>query len=125
MKELCDASDIPVGTAKGFDLTHANQDTVFVVNVDGMFHAFLNACPHYAASASAPLAWRNDQYLNPAATHIVCAAHGARFEPSSGLCVSGPCVGKALTRVEIVTSSDGKLRLPKIRFTGDRNESTR
>jgi nitrite reductase/ring-hydroxylating ferredoxin subunit len=34
---------------------------------------------------------------------LVCANHGAKFEPHTGVCVGGPCVGKRLQLVAEMT----------------------
>lgn len=122
---LCQTSDLDSGTARGFDLLGDGKDTVFVVNVQGAFHAYVNACPHYDQDDRVPLAWGKDKYLNAAGTHVVCAGHGALFDAQTGECISGPCKGASLVRVPIVISSEGKLRLPTTRLTGDNNDPTR
>jgi nitrite reductase/ring-hydroxylating ferredoxin subunit len=32
--------------------------------------------------------------------HLQCATHGALFDPLSGVCISGPCAGDALQRLD-------------------------
>jgi nitrite reductase/ring-hydroxylating ferredoxin subunit len=94
------------GRARGFDPRGSGHDSVFVLRYRGALHAWRNACPHIDG---APMAWRKDAYLNAAGTQIVCAAHGAAFEPDTGLCVLGPCVGRRLTPVQLVRRGDGSL----------------
>lgn len=122
---LCRATDIGSGSARGFDLLGDGQDTVFVVNVQGAFHAYVNACPHYEQNARVPLAWAKNKYLNAAGTHIVCAGHGALFDAKTGECISGPCKGASLVGVPIEISSEGVLALTTTRLTGDSNDPTR
>jgi len=64
----------------------------FVVRYDGILHAWVNRCPH----AGHALNLDPDDFFAPEATLIRCMSHGARFEPDSGLCVSGPCTGQSL-----------------------------
>ena len=33
--------------------------------------------------------------------YIVCSSHGARYQPSDGLCVSGPCQGSHLKALPV------------------------
>mgnify|MGYP003433670839 FL=1 len=94
------------GRARGYDPQGTGQDSVFVVRHQGRLHAWRNACPHIEG---APMAWRKDAYMNAAGTHIVCSAHGALFDPANGICSQGPCVGRALTRVELNIRSDGQV----------------
>ena len=74
----------------------------FVVNHDGTVHAYVNRCPH----GGTPLDLWENEFLSEDARLIVCATHGAIFEPGSGRCTAGPCAGDALTTLP-VTSEDG------------------
>lgn len=47
------------------------------------------------------MAWRKDAYLSGDGQHIVCHAHGARFDIATGVCNLGPCLGHALTPVRL------------------------
>ena len=102
---LCHRSELAEGSARGFDPHSHGRDTVFVVRRSG-FHAYRNACPHWEG-ASMP--WRKDAYLNADATRIVCSAHGAQFDIGTGVCLTGPCPGQALTRVPLIEAEDGSL----------------
>ena len=108
---LCRAEDLAAiaeGRARGFDPRNVGQDTLFIVRHDGHLRAWRNACPHVDG---APMAWRKDAYTNAAGTHIVCSAHGALFEPATGRCVQGPCIGQGLKAIEIDIRSDGSVWL--------------
>ncbi len=41
--------------------------------------------------------WVENQFLSEDGAHILCATHGALYEPDSGECVAGPPLGKCLT----------------------------
>lgn len=58
---------------------------------------WLNVCPHQGR----PLNWAPNQFLKDEHGNLVCAAHGAVFEPDSGVCIAGPCHRAALTPVSI------------------------
>nr|WP_315220907.1 Rieske 2Fe-2S domain-containing protein [uncultured Duganella sp.] len=107
---LCRADELPDGASKGFA-----RWGIFVLRVQGGVHAYRDACPHYGDT---PLAWRSDAYLNADGTRIVCAAHGAQFEPSTGVCTLGPCLGQGLTPAPVTVAPNGDLwlehRLDKI-----------
>ena len=100
---LCAASNLTEGHAKGFA-----ERGVFALRFKGGVYVYVDACPHYG---NTPLAWRTDAYLNADGTRIVCAAHGAQFEPDTGLCVLGPCLGQSLQAVPVVLNADGYLML--------------
>ena len=65
----------------------------FVVRRGDAVFGYVDRCPH----AGLPLAQKLDDYLTPDGALIACSWHGALFEPESGACVGGPCVGAALT----------------------------
>lgn len=104
--ELCPVAAIGEGESLGFDPQKSGNDSLFVLRYKGRLYAWKNSCPHING---APMAWRKDRYLNADATHIVCFAHGAMFDPATGLCTKGACMGKHLEPVELIESADGKL----------------
>ena len=102
---LCHLRDLPLNGSRGFDPRGDGQDSVFIVVRDGKPLAYANACPHHGT----PMAWRKDEYLNASGDRIVCAAHGAQFDISTGICTLGPCLGDALTPIEIHIERDGEI----------------
>jgi nitrite reductase/ring-hydroxylating ferredoxin subunit len=77
-----------------------------VVRVGNDVSAYVNRCPH----AGHPLDLKPDTFLSPDRRHLICSSHGARFEPLSGHCVSGPCAGLSLRRIPVVVVA-GEVRL--------------
>ena len=70
---------------------------------DGSVRAYKNLCRHLPMK----LDERDPGTLwDPSGRHLVCAAHGARYRPADGLCVSGPCEGSHLRELP-VTVEDG------------------
>lgn len=67
----------------------------FVVRKADAVHAYQNYCAH----AGHPLNFKPDNFLTKDQSLIICSSHGALFEIDSGVCVAGPCPGKALRRV--------------------------
>jgi nitrite reductase/ring-hydroxylating ferredoxin subunit len=57
------------------------------------------------------MAWRKDAYLSADGKQIVCSGHGAHFDIQSGKCESGPCLGQALTPVNLQIEQDGNVYL--------------
>ena len=109
---LCHLDDLPDGDSRGFDPRATGRDTILIVRQGHALHGWLNACPHHGT----PMAWRKDAYLNAARDRIVCAAHGAQFEIHTGLCTLGPCLGQALTPVQLATHNDGGVHLVAFPF---------
>ena len=90
---VCRLEEIPDPGARGFSLPGARfPDEYFLVHWYGAVYAFHNVCPH----AGRFLNWKPDAFLTRDLSLIMCSGHGALFEPASGMCVAGPCVGHAL-----------------------------
>ena len=105
---LADAAELAEGQARGFDPAGRGQDSLLLVRHAGRLHAWQDACPHVAG---APLAWRKDAYLSADGQHIVCHAHGARFDPATGRCLIGPALGQSLRPVALTVLDNGEVHL--------------
>lgn len=105
---LCRVDEIPDPGSRGFDVDIGEERAfrLFVVRKGTVLAAYQNACPH----TGAPLEWLPDQFLDVDNGFIQCAIHGALFRPDDGYCLRGPCVGKRLTALRLLTK-DGVLRV--------------
>lgn len=81
----------------------------FLIFFDGEFHAYINSCRHVGV----PLDWAPNEFFEETDRLLLCRTHGALYEPATGLCVGGPCIGKSLVRIPIEVSSKGEVRLPE------------
>lgn len=104
--ELCEATDVPEGGARGIAVAGLRQKVV-LIRRGTMLRAYLDSCPHYAGGT--PMAWKSDAYLNGAGTHLACHSHGALFEIDTGVCVLGPCLGQRLTPVHVEVTAEGRI----------------
>jgi nitrite reductase/ring-hydroxylating ferredoxin subunit len=98
------------GTSKKFTMRRGGRDLeALLLNYQGNHFAYVNRCPHTGIT----LDWVNNQFFSSDNRYIMCATHGAVFEPPSGECVWGPCVGLSLQSLPIVID-DGQIyaRLP-------------
>jgi nitrite reductase/ring-hydroxylating ferredoxin subunit len=87
------AADVPPGAAAKFPLRWRGASVEgFVINFEGRYHAYVNRCAH----AGTPLDWWPNEFFTDDGRLLVCATHGALFEPASGRCAGGPCAGAAL-----------------------------
>jgi len=68
-----------------------------VTRHQGTPRAWLNVCPH----AGRALNWAPNRFLTDEHGRLVCAAHGAVFEPADGACVAGPCQGASLRSIDL------------------------
>jgi nitrite reductase/ring-hydroxylating ferredoxin subunit len=90
--------ELPKGSSKKFTLTRNGQRVEgFVVNFRGSFYAYVNRCCHIPM----PMDWFENQFLSEDGRFIVCATHGATYEPATGECVAGPCPGELLERLPL------------------------
>lgn len=78
----------------------ALRSCVIVRNGSG-FHGFLNVCAH----RNQPVVVDGRPFDESGL--LECRAHGARYEPSTGLCVAGPCEGARLVRLQVVVRDGG------------------
>ena len=78
----------------------------FAVRHAGRVVAYLNRCAHKLVE----LDWQEGEFFDVERRYLVCATHGALYDPVSGICVGGPCRGAALTAVP-VHEADGAVWL--------------
>lgn len=104
---LCHLQELEAGSARGFDPYGSGRDAVLALLVTGRPKVFRNDCPHL----NVPMQYRKDRFMTPNGEYIVCFAHGARFLPESGLCVSGPCLGQSLTELGYSVDREGRVWL--------------
>jgi nitrite reductase/ring-hydroxylating ferredoxin subunit len=94
MKRLCHSDDIEEGCSKGFEL---GEKKLFAVKKDAVIFVYENRCPHLGIE----LEWLEDQFLDQEGALIQCSTHGALFTIEEGDCISGPCAGQQLRRLEV------------------------
>ena len=105
MNKICMMEDVPERQARAFDTE--DGDTIFITQRDGSFYAYQNVCPHLQVE----LEFLENQFLDQDQEFIQCSTHGALFEVETGLCISGPCQGDTLEKVNIKVHSDGGIYL--------------
>lgn len=105
MTKICMTEDIPEREARSFETE--DNTTIFITQRDGMFYAYQNLCPHLQTE----LEFLENQFLDQDQEYIECSTHGALFNVETGECISGPCVGESLNKVNITIHSDGGIYL--------------
>ena len=104
---LLDADAVPEGAFREAQVERDGQPLWLVVTRhQGTPRAWLNVCPHAGRS----LNFAPDRFAVDDRGRLVCAAHGAVFEPDQGVCVAGPCRGDRL-RAVAVREVEGRIEL--------------
>jgi nitrite reductase/ring-hydroxylating ferredoxin subunit len=101
------------GTAFVFEVAYLGQpQSAFAIRYQGQAHAYLNRCAHVPME----LDWQAGQFFEDDKRYLMCATHGAIYEPDSGICVGGPCRGSRLVKIELIESSASIAWLPSERI---------
>ncbi|MCZ7654849.1 MAG: Rieske 2Fe-2S domain-containing protein [Rhodocyclaceae bacterium] len=82
------ASDSLANGGKGirFEIaTECGPQSAFVVRHDGKAYAYLNRCAHIGIE----LDWRPGEFFDDSGLYLVCATHGATYQPDTGTCIAG------------------------------------
>lgn len=106
---ICESANLEEG-GKGVRFALETGGTrpqpAFVVRYNAIPRAFINLCPH----AGTELDWQPGEFFETSGLYLMCATHGAIFEPESGYCCGGPCKGRTLSKVP-VEERDGHIYL--------------
>jgi nitrite reductase/ring-hydroxylating ferredoxin subunit len=96
-------ADLPAGTSAKFPLSWRGIKVEgFVINFEGRYRAYVNRCAH----AGTPLDWWPNEFFTDDGRLLVCATHGALYEPETGSCAGGPCGGAALWPLVVRVEGD-------------------
>lgn|SRR5690606_15726680 len=97
---LCNSRDlVDSGLAVPFDVVYAGQTCrAFAIRYAGRVHAYLNRCAHVAME----LDYQPNRFFDLTGHSLICATHGALYDPETGACQGGPCrKGKGLVKIEV------------------------
>ena len=101
---ICDMHELEDG-GRGvrFMLTAADGlRTAFVVRHAGQVYGYLNECAHRALE----LDWVEGEFFDAYREFLICAVHGARYDPVSGACIDGACAGRGLAGLPLEIAGD-------------------
>jgi nitrite reductase/ring-hydroxylating ferredoxin subunit len=103
---LCRTADlVDGGDAVPFDVVHAGLGCrAFAIRFRGQAFAYLNRCAHVAMEMD----FQPNKFFDETGRWLLCATHGAVYEPTSGECRGGPCRG-GLVRIAL-SEQDGVVR---------------
>ena len=103
---LCPSAELAEkGRAHVFDVLHYGEPArAFALRYEGRIVAYLNRCLHVPAEMD----WQPGEFLDSSKEYILCATHGAAYEPKTGRCAGGPCGRGRLTAIDTV-ARDGEV----------------
>ena len=96
---LCEAAALQErGRAHTFDVLHFREPaTAFALRFEGQVVAYLNRCAHVPTEMD----WQAGEFLDSDKRFIMCAIHGAAYDPLDGRCVTGMCGRRGLTSLQV------------------------
>ncbi len=104
-KVVARAGELSHGMTKKFHLRcQGNTIEALLVNYEGNIYAYVNRCCHLPLSMD----WVDNHFFTENKRYLICANHGATYEPATGECIWGPCFGAFLQGIPLEVS-DGKI----------------
>jgi nitrite reductase/ring-hydroxylating ferredoxin subunit len=85
---------------------HGASRSAFAIRYDGRARAYLNSCAHIPVE----LDWLEGEFFDRSGLYLICATHGATYDPANGHCIMGPCKGQRLIALT-VEERDGRVYL--------------
>lgn len=103
---ICDSASLVDG-GPGVRFNAAPEAPAFAVRHGGRVVAYFNRCAHLGLE----LDWTDARFFDAQRRWLICAVHGALYEPSDGSCAAGPCAGFGGLRPIDVVELDGAVYL--------------
>ncbi|MEO8102311.1 MAG: Rieske 2Fe-2S domain-containing protein [Betaproteobacteria bacterium] len=99
IRRVCRRGQLPEGgIAVRFAITRQGRELpAFAIAYAGEVYAYVNICPHRGTT----LDWQPGEVFDESGLYLICATHGALFEPGTGICVAGPCQGACLQKIPV------------------------
>ena len=97
---LCRSEELDVGgLGLRFEVQKEGENQpAFIVRSASGISAFLNRCGH----RDLELDWSPGEFFDLDSRLLICATHGALYDPHSGACKGGPCNGVGLAPLAVV-----------------------
>jgi nitrite reductase/ring-hydroxylating ferredoxin subunit len=107
---VADVAALGHGEARVFHYVRLGQvEQGFVLRVHDRFVAYRNLCAHWHVD----LDMGEGEFWSERLQRIQCRTHGAAYDPFSGVCELGPCVGARLEPFALeLRGKDAVVRIP-------------
>jgi nitrite reductase/ring-hydroxylating ferredoxin subunit len=106
---ICGSKDVGDRRGKSFPLMRMWDDgkarpwEVFIARFGKQYFAYVNECPH----SGQRLDWEKNNFFEPTYQKVLmCGKHGAQFELDTGACMSGPCKGASLQKIDCIVDEE-------------------
>lgn len=102
---ICASADVrEAGPGVRFEWDRGSHTVpAFVVRWQGQVRAYLNRCGHVPVE----LDWQPGAFFDEDQRYLICATHGALYDPASGACLGGRCQGRGLIPVPVLERDGG------------------
>lgn len=96
--DLCSSGDlVDSGLAVAFDVVYLGRTCrAFAIRYQGRVYAYLNQCNHVQMEMD----YLPNRFFDLTGHRLICATHGALYQPETGACTGGPCRG-GLVRIAL------------------------
>lgn len=105
---ICASADLAEG-GRGvrFEVERSGRaEPAFIVRFQGRARAYLNRCGHVPVE----LDWNEGEFFESGGLYLICATHGALYDPATGACLGGRCDRRGLQALP-VREADGNVYL--------------
>lgn len=119
---ICAAADLVDG-GNGLRFTvdrYGMEQSAFAIRFRGRAYAYLNRCAHVPIEID----WEHGKFFDHSGLYLICATHGALYEPESGRCALGRCAGRGLIPLRI-EERDGHVYLIEEGVEGGREQRSK
>ena len=91
LNALCQSLDlVDAGDGVPFNVIYYSRHCrAFAIRYRGQVHAYLNRCSHVPMEMD----YQPNHFFDVTGHWLMCATHGATYQPQTGHCRSGPCRG--------------------------------
>lgn len=88
---LCDSAElVSSGVAVAFEVVYERRACrAFAIRYQNQSYAYLNRCAHVPMEMD----YQPNRFFDSTGQWLMCATHGAMYQPQTGACRSGPCRG--------------------------------
>ena len=96
---LCNSANLSnSGEAVPFDVVYAGQTCrAFAIRFQDQVYAYLNRCAHVAMEMD----FQPNRFFDSTGQWLMCATHGAAYQPQTGACRDGPC-RSGLVKIDLI-----------------------